>query len=151
MDNAQRTGVDAGKGGLDWLLWPWRLAGGTFAPQHLTQPINPGWFATVVNVTSNNSSAPDTERDIVAQHSYGRQIGRLMDAVQLLIEERKASAKRDARLDAFEDLRREVEAIKLDGARRRIESLRADLAAIEKADPAAYARLRDELRTLLRR
>lgn len=146
MDVATRDG------GLDWMLWPWRLAGGTFAPQSLVQPINPGWSFGNVVVTTNNSSAPDTERDIVAQHSYGRQIGRLMDVVQLLVEERKPGAKkRDPRLDDFEELRREIEQIKLDAAKRRVESLRGDLAAIEKSDPQAYARLRNELLDLLRR
>ena len=82
--------------GLAWLLWPWRLAASGLAPQTLTQPINPGWsFGNVINVTSSNSSSPDTEREIVSRHSYGRQIGRMMDAIELLLEERGPKAAKD--------------------------------------------------------
>ena len=39
-------------------------------PQNLVQPILPGWvFGGVVNVTGQNSSAPDTERDIVGNRA----------------------------------------------------------------------------------
>src|SRR5262249_42009991 len=66
------------------------------APRNLVQPILPGWvFGNMINVTEKNSSAPDTEREIVAAHSYGRQLGRVMDAVATLIAE-LPRAKQDA-------------------------------------------------------
>jgi len=57
------------------------------APQALNQPINPGWSFGNITVNNVNSSAPDVERDVVSRHSYGRQIGRLMDAVAALADE----------------------------------------------------------------
>ncbi|MCP4615127.1 MAG: hypothetical protein GY844_01695, partial [Bradyrhizobium sp.] len=55
-------------------------------PRNLEQPILPGWvFGSVTNITEQNSSAPDTEREIVAAQSYGRQLGRVMDALAVLI------------------------------------------------------------------
>ncbi|HEY7241155.1 MAG TPA: hypothetical protein VH600_18420 [Burkholderiales bacterium] len=40
----------------------------------------------------NNSTAPGTEQRILARHSYGRQLWRLMDAVDLLINDLEARA-----------------------------------------------------------
>ena len=91
---------------LDLALAPWRLALQTWpaslAPQSLTQPINPGWsFGNVINVTEQNSTAPDTEQEILRHHSYGRQIGRMMDAVALLLEHAPAPVKGEARAQAL--------------------------------------------------
>jgi hypothetical protein len=51
--------------------WPWPSF--FFDPRAQTssvdfdQPINPGWtFGNLISVTEQNSSAPDTEREIVA-------------------------------------------------------------------------------------
>src|SRR5688572_24949554 len=115
MTHPQSTDSDKG---LDWLLWPWRMAAAA-APQTLTQPINPGWSFGNVTITSSNSSSPDTEREIVSRHSYGRQIGRMMDAIELLLDERGTKAVADPRADEFRELRKQVEAIKLAAARRR--------------------------------
>ena len=65
------------------------------SPKTFEQPILPGWFVT--NITERNSNDPDTERAIVASQSYGRQLGRMMDAIALLIDrlpetERQAEA-----------------------------------------------------------
>ena len=73
-----------------WPLWPFGLLDRNApAPSlRVDQPINPGWtFGNLISVTEQNSTSPDTERDIVAAHSYGRQLGRLMDAVAGLIAE----------------------------------------------------------------
>lgn len=131
-----------------WWAWPWTPWAA--APQNLTQPINPGWtFGPVLNLTAANSSAPDTEREIVGRHSYGRQIGRLIDAVGLLLDERGTRAPADPRADDFRALQRDVEAIKLQAAQRRLDLLRSDLAALKRADRAAFERARAELRRLL--
>jgi hypothetical protein len=58
-----------------WLQWAW------VAPQQLSQPINPGWSFGNIIVNDHNSSAPSTEQAIIAEESYGRQIGKLPDAV----------------------------------------------------------------------
>ena len=76
---------------FDAFLWPLHAmtAWSTFlrlAPQVLTQPILPGWtVGNVYNVTENNSTAPQTEQEIVSRHSYGRQLGRMSDALSVLV------------------------------------------------------------------
>ena len=68
-----------------WLYNPFAefvKAGYSATPQKLNQPILPGWtFGNIISVSERNSSSPDTERRIVDQHSYGRQLGHLMDAM----------------------------------------------------------------------
>lgn len=136
-----------------WWAWamPWSaaLSGRPpwfgVAPQSLAQPINPGWSFGNVIVNSANSSAPDVEQEVVSRHSYGRQIGRLMDAVAALAEALPATAG-DARIRAFEELADQVERIKREMAPRRIERLRHDLEQLKQADPQAFAELRDLLR-----
>jgi hypothetical protein len=120
------------------------------APQRLTQPILPGWtVAPVVTINGVNSSAPQTETEVVQRHSYGRQLGRMADALQALIEERGQSAPGDERLMAFAEMKEEIDDVKLDVAAARVDRLCADLAGLKAARPAEYRRLRDELRTVL--
>ncbi|MEI9905345.1 MAG: hypothetical protein WDN06_16380 [Asticcacaulis sp.] len=59
--------------------WP------ALAPYYLSQNILSGLSLITVNET--NSPAPDAERRIVSEVSYGRQIGKLLDAVVELIPE----------------------------------------------------------------
>jgi len=83
------------------------------APHTLDQPINPGWiFAQAVTVNEHNSSAPATEREIVAAESYGRQLGRISDALAALIAERPATAPPVPELEAFGAMRDRIEDIK---------------------------------------
>jgi hypothetical protein len=132
------------------LAWPWPM---TFpfpslAPQQLNQPIGSGWiFANTVSVTEQNSSAPDTERRIVAEQSYGRQIGRLMDAVSELIKA-QGGVDRPA-FTELEALRAEVEAIKTAAAKDRLDQIRSDLDRLKVSDPAAYDRQVAELKRLI--
>jgi hypothetical protein len=132
-------------------LWPWNWWSGlSAAPQRLTQPILPGWtVAPVVTITGVNSSAPQTEAEVVQRHSYGRQLGRIADALQALIEERDAAAPDDPRLAAFTAMKSEIDDIKLDAAEARVDRLRADLADLKSERPAEYRRLRDALRDVL--
>jgi hypothetical protein len=116
------------------------------APQSLTQPILPGWTITINGI---NSSAPQTEVEVVQRHSYGRQLGRMADALEALIEERGEGASRDERFMAFTTMKQEIDEIKLDAASTRIDELRTDLAALKVARPTEYRRLRDALRRVL--
>jgi hypothetical protein len=137
-----------------WWAWamPWSAAaaGRTpwfgVAPQSLTQPINPGWsFGNVITVNSVNSSAPDVEREVVSRHSYGRQIGRLMDAVAALAEALPITAD-DERITEFRALAAQVEQIKKQMAPQRMERLRQELEQIKRNDKVAWAELRELLR-----
>jgi hypothetical protein len=127
-----------------WMRSWWTTFG--LAPQNLTQPILPGWAITINGI---NSSAPQTEVEVVQRHSYGRQLGRMADALQALIEERGAEASGDPRFTEFVAMKQEIDEIKLDAAARRIEQVRADLAALKASRPSDYRRLRDALRGVL--
>lgn len=141
----------------DLPLWPWTStepaawirtwqAALRNAPESLTQPILPGW---TFNINSNNSSSPQTEADIVAKHSYGRQLGRIGDALAALIAERDATTPTDKRYTAFLAMQAEIDATKRDAALARVEQLRADLALLKVADPDEFKRLREALRKAL--
>jgi hypothetical protein len=130
----------------DAALAPWRLAlqaTQALAPHNLTQPINPGWtFGNLIQVTETNSTAPDTEQQIVSRHSYGRQIGRLMDAVQLLLEHSDAKTRADGRAEDFASLQRDVQSIKQAQASARLRRLRDELVALRREQPEAWRELR---------
>jgi hypothetical protein len=121
------------------------------APTSLVQPILPGWvFGSVTNITEQNSSAPDTEREIVAAHSYGRQLGRIIDALAVLIAD-LPKAKQNAR--AFEELTkigREIDDIKSQAAARRLDRIASDLATLKETQPEEYNRLAVTLRDALK-
>lgn len=119
--------------------WPWPA----FAPQQLTQPINQGW--SMFSVNYNNSSAPEIERDVLQQHSYGRQLGRLMDAVCVLAERLPAAARSDKRIAEFETLAREIEHIKENARLPRIERLQKEMEALRHEEPDAYEELKAKL------
>src|SRR4051794_26803368 len=139
--------------GWDWPFWmkgsmPNPLDFFT-APRNFVQPILPGWFGSVTNITEQNSSAPDTEREIVAAQSYGRQLGRVMDALAVLIAD-LPKEKQDA--TAFEDLakvRREIDDINAQAAARRLDRIAADLATLKETKPEEYERLAATLRKAL--
>lgn len=127
--------------------WPWAgLWPLSLAPQYLTQPILQG---ATFNINSQNSSAPQTEADIVGQHSYGRQLGRISDALEALIEAGGLQKSKDKRLVAFAQMKAQIDQLKLDAAEARIERLRTDLAALKSARPDEYRRLRDALKRAL--
>jgi hypothetical protein len=134
------AGIDPAR----WMASWWRGLG--LAPENLIQPILPGWAITINGI---NSSAPQTEVEVLQHHSYGRQLGRIADALQALIEERGEDASSDQRFKEFITMKREIDDIKLDAAATRIDRVRADLAALQAARPAEYHRLRDELRRVL--
>lgn len=148
-DNGQDA-TPAANPWFDWALGPWRAAlsswpAAAFAPQSLMQPINPGWTFGNVIVNDQNSTAPDTEEEILRHHSYGRQIGRLMDAVTLLIEHAAPAVKKDPRATDLAEIQREVEQIKRAQEKRRVSRLRDELVAIKRADAKAWRALRDEV------
>ncbi len=133
--------------GLDpatWMASWWRGLG--LAPENLIQPILPGWAITINGI---NSSAPQTEVEVLQHHSYGRQLGRMADALQALLEERGQDASSDQRIKDFIKMKRQIDDIKLDAAATRIDRVRADLAALKAARPAEYRRLRDALQRAL--
>jgi hypothetical protein len=145
MNSGDTTALQAW---ADAAFEPWRLAlqaAQTLAvvPRSLTQPINPGWtFGNLIQVNEQNSSAPDTEQQIVARHSYGRQIGRLMDAVELLLERSDADTRGDPRAVDFATLQHDVQAIKAAQMAARLRRLRDELISLRRDHPDAWRELR---------
>jgi hypothetical protein len=121
------------------------------APQSLAQSILPGWvFGGVVNVTEQNSSAPDTEQQIVARQSYGRQLGRIIDALVVLIAEQEKEGRKAKAFDRLTELDREINAIKIRAAATRLNHVITDLATLKQNDAKEYDRVVAALRTVLK-
>jgi hypothetical protein len=119
------------------------------APQGLVQPILPGWTLSGLTINSQNSAAPQTEAEIVQQYSYGRQLGRISDALEALIEQRPAPAPDDDRITVFITMKHEIDEMKLDAAAARVRQLEADLNALKAQRPEEYRRLRAAVRAVL--
>jgi hypothetical protein len=120
------------------------------APDKLDQQINPGWtFGNLISVTEQNSSAPDTEREIVAAHSYGRQLGRIIDAVTALIAEQSEAEQQNPAFKQLAELQDQIAKIKSRSAARRLDRFATDLAELRKTDEAEYQRVADKLRKTL--
>lgn len=132
------TAIDPGS----WMR-PWQSL---WRPDQLVQPILPGW---TLNVNSNNSTAPETEMDVVARHSYGRQLGRISDALELLIKERHGRMSKDKRFTDFLAMKHEIDTVKRDAAASRIEQMSKDLALLRAAHDDRYEPLRKGLRAAL--
>jgi hypothetical protein len=126
-------------------LWPWSL----MAQKSLQQPILPGWiFANAVNINDTNSSAPEIESEIVSQESYGRQLGRIIDALCEIIAERPATARSEGMKQLLK-LQDKIEGIKARNAERRLENVRAWLAGLKRRDELEYRRVAEALRAAL--
>lgn len=144
MPAPDRTSLPWPGAAVDWLrTWQqvWQLA-----PTQLEQPILPGW---TFNINSGNSSSPQTEAEVLARHSYGRQLGRMADALAALVQERHGAQPAAACYAGFLQMKAEIDRVKLDAAAARVQRLQEDLRALQAADRSAFERLRAELRTLL--
>lgn len=117
------------------------------APEALVQPILPGW---TFNINSNNSSSPQTEVDVLAKHSYGRQIGRISDALAALIVEEHGDKPTDKRFTDFLKMKREIDQVKEGAAAARVEQIRKDLELLRSKNTAEYERLRSALSEALK-
>jgi hypothetical protein len=109
----------------------------------LVQPILPGWSFLI---NSNNSTAPQTEMEVVAKYSYGRQIGRMSEALELLIEEGHGKTPKEKRFTDFLTMKRDINKLKLEAASTRVEQITKDLTLLKVQDKGQYLRLRDALR-----
>ena len=108
-------------------------------PQSVDERFNNGWTFGNIYVTQANSRSPEAEREIVGRYSYGRQLGRLTDAVVALAA--KAGASNDANVKPLIEMAAQVNAIKETARKRRAAELLEELKAIKRADPKAWAAL----------
>jgi hypothetical protein len=133
----------------DWSSWMRGImnnSGLSGAPR-FDQPILPGWFVT--NITEQNSSDPDTERAIVAFQGYGRQLGRMMDAIALLIEDSPKTELEKKAFQEFTKVRLEINDIKEKVAARRLNRIAADLSMLKEKKREEYDRVVAKLRAVL--
>ncbi len=107
-----------------------------------SQPILPNW---TFNIDSNNSSSPQTEADVVAQFSYGKQLGKINDALAWLIAHRE-DASGSAALSEFTTMKNDIDLAKAKSATRRIEQVTSDLAALKVLNPVEFRRVSAALR-----
>jgi hypothetical protein len=135
---------------LDNFVQSWTTL--ALAPQKLMQSFNNGWSFGNVIINDNNSSAPQTEQAIVAVESYGRQLGKLLDAVDVLVE-RQPDAQEVKPFKEIALLKDKIDKVKHDMAVTRIDQLRGDLELLRMsanpADKANYEASIAALRALL--
>ena len=118
--------------------WPWPPS---FAPDWLNQSFNNGWtFGNVIQVTNQNSSAPEVEKEVVSHFSYGKQLGQLMDAVVAISEAVPAAAK-NAKVKTLVALAEEIDELKDKARKQRLNDLLKELQALKGSDKQAWAKL----------
>jgi hypothetical protein len=81
------------------------------APGSLDQSILPWTFAGLV-VNENNSSNPAAEQAVVRKDSYGRQLGRISDALEFLIARLPEPDKKDNAIQTFVEMKAQIDEIK---------------------------------------
>jgi hypothetical protein len=87
---------------------------------------------------------------VVAKHSYGRQLGRISDALATLIEERHGKTPKGKTFAAFLSMKQQIDQVKEHAAAARIERITKDLALLKQRDEGQFNRLRDALREALK-
>lgn len=107
------------------------------APQSLDQSILPWTFAGMV-VNENNSSDPAAEQAIVSKDSYGRQLGRISDALEYLVDTLPAEKRKDKTIQSFLDMKADIDKIKRKAEATRFDKVLADLEDLKQRDEAAF-------------
>jgi hypothetical protein len=110
------------------------------------EPILPGW---TVNIDSGNSTAPDTERDILETTSYGKQLGKLTDAVAQLIALVPTQEQDEFR--EFAEMKKDIDGVKKRSMDKRMARVKVELARLKETDPAEFELVRASLRDVLNR
>jgi hypothetical protein len=120
----------------------------------VTQAFEASWFRSLgdqlgfININTARAGDPELERRITEQvASYGRQLGRVLDALDVLIRRQdRSDLSEDARraLDQLQEMRGEIEAMKATAAADKVDRLVAGVRELRR-DPDAN---RDSLRRL---
>lgn len=102
------------------------------------QPILPDWTLAGVVINETNSSDPAMERAIVSRQSYGKQLGRTIDALAAFINETKLVDKTQPPFEEFFALKKEIDDVKVDTADTRFEQTLTDLKLLKKTDEEKF-------------
>ena len=105
-------------------------------PASVDERFNNGWTFGNVYVTQANSASPEAEREIVGRYSYGRQLGRLGDAVVALAQ--ASGLDSDPKIQPLVEMAREIDAMKERAKQRRSTQLLDELKALKRDDPSAW-------------
>lgn len=127
-------------------LFPWLAYLPNVAPRQLEQSINSGWTFGNVMVTLQNSRAPGLEHAVVSKISYGRQIGRMMDAMEVMVRLLPPDTRKEVAVTDFVALAAEVRRVKDEAKAQRLERLKADLEALKREDDEGWKNLLKGLR-----
>jgi hypothetical protein len=107
------------------------------APKSLNEPILPWTFAGVV-VNENNSGDPATEQAVVSKDSYGRQLGRISDALASLIDKLSDEEKQDQAIHAFSEMKVQIDKIKRERESTRFDKVLSDLDELRRHDATTF-------------
>jgi hypothetical protein len=158
MTNPERSGRGADDPAAWWAAW--LRAWGLRAPLSgdVTQDIDAALVRSVgdqlgfININTSESGDPELERRIVTEvASYGRQLGRILDAVSVLVDRerpQKLSAQERRVLDDVKALHAEIEAAKARFAVGRVDRLVDEIQAVRR-DPDCDAETLRRLRAAL--
>jgi hypothetical protein len=138
--------------------WNWPLGG------DVTQRIGTWWIKSLsdqtgfININNVRSGDPEVERRIIEEvASYGRQLGRIMEALDVVIGHLRLGERNDLTADErralqdFSDLVRQVQALKGDAGPppltlADLDRMLDDLQALKHQDPPTYQRMAARLR-----
>jgi hypothetical protein len=133
--------------------WTWPLGG------DVTQWIRTSWIKSLsdqtgfININNVRAGDPEVERRIIEDvASYGRQLGRIMEALDVVIGHLRLGERTDLTADErhalqdFSDLVRQVQMLKGDTSPPRLtvaglDRMLDDLQALKHQDPPAYQRI----------
>ncbi|HKW83893.1 MAG TPA: hypothetical protein VJN68_09075, partial [Burkholderiaceae bacterium] len=99
-------------------------------PGSVDERFNNGWTFGNVYVTQANSASPEAEREIVGRFSYGRQLGRLTDAVVALAE--ASGLDGDKKIKPLVEMAGQIDAMKKRAKQHRRAQLLDELKALKR-------------------
>jgi hypothetical protein len=141
--------------------WTWPLGG------DVTQWIRTSWIKSLsdqtgfININNVRAGDPEVERRIIEDvASYGRQLGRIMEALDVVIGHLRLGERTDLTADErhalqdFSDLVRQVQMLKGDTSPPRLtvaelDRMLDDLQALKHQDRPAYQRIAARLRDVI--
>lgn len=120
------------------------------APRSLDQSILPWTFAGLV-VNNENSGDPATEQAIVSENSYGRQLGRISDALAFLIDELPEEEKKNKAIEPFVKMKTQIDEIKREKEAARFDQVLSDLGDLRQRDEKAFTERLDRINALAKK